>query len=89
VRHRCVYGIDMATKQEIIAANHSTEAIRAFIEADAVVYQELDDLRDIYKDVAGCFACFSGDYPTDVRESTMNLIESERLTRKSVQPIAR
>jgi amidophosphoribosyltransferase len=91
VRHRCVYGIDMATKQEIIAANHSTEAIRAFIEADAVVYQELDDLRDIYKDVAGCFACFSGDYPTDVRESTMNLIESERLTRKSVPsvPIAR
>jgi amidophosphoribosyltransferase len=83
VRHRCVYGIDMATKQEIIAANHDTEAIRAFIEADAVVYQELDDLRDIYKEVAGCFACFSGDYPTDVRESTMTLIESERLTRKS------
>jgi amidophosphoribosyltransferase len=84
VKHRCVYGIDMATKQEIIAANHDVEAIRAFIGADALVYQELADLRELYKDVAGCFACFSGDYPTAIGESTLTLIEGERLTRRSL-----
>jgi amidophosphoribosyltransferase len=83
IKHRCVYGIDMATRQEIIAANHSVEEIRAYIGADAVIYQSLEDLRDVYKDVAGCYACFSGEYPTEVRESTFELIEAERLTRRS------
>jgi amidophosphoribosyltransferase len=82
IKFRCVYGIDMATKQEIIAANNTTEEIRKYIGADAVIYQSLEDLRSIYQDAAGCFACFSGDYPTNIRESAMTLIESERLVRK-------
>jgi amidophosphoribosyltransferase len=82
IKHRCVYGIDMATKQEIIAANMTEEEIR--VGADAVIYQRLEDLRDIYRDVAGCFACFSGDYPTQVGEGAMQLIESERLLRHRV-----
>ena len=84
VRHRCVYGIDMATRDEIIAATHDHEQIRAFMGADAVIYQPLDAFREIYKDVAGCFACFSGEYPTEIRESNMKLIESERLVRRRV-----
>jgi amidophosphoribosyltransferase len=83
VKFRCVYGIDMATKKEIIAANHNVEEIREFIGADAVIYQSLEDLKDIYAEMAGCFACFSGDYPTQVGESTFSIIEAERLTRRS------
>ena len=86
IRHRCVYGIDMATKKEIIAANNTTEEICAFIGADAVIYQTLEDLREIYADVAGCFACFSGQYPTNILESEMQLVEDERNFRHS-QPI--
>lgn len=83
ILHRCVYGIDMATKKEIIAANFTQEEIRIFLEADAVIYQDLDDLKEIYKDVAGCFACFSGQYPTDVPEETWAVIEAERNLRQS------
>lgn len=78
IRHRCVYGIDMATKKEIIAANYTTEEIRDFIGADAVIYQTLEDLREIFADVAGCFACFSGEYPTNIAESEMQIVEDER-----------
>jgi len=83
ILHRCVYGIDMATKKEIIAANFTQEEIRIFLEADAVIYQDLDDLKEIYKDVAGCFACFSGKYPTNVPEETLAVIEAERHLRQS------
>ncbi len=83
ILHRCVYGIDMATRKEIIAANHTLEEIRDFIEADAVVYQSLEDLKEVYRDVAGCFACFSGVYPTGVGEETMGVIEAERELRQS------
>lgn len=83
ILHRCVYGIDMATKKEIIAANNTLEEIRAFIEADAVVYQSLEDLKQIYREVAGCFACFSGEYPTEVGEETLSAVEAERTFRQS------
>lgn len=82
IQYPCVYGIDIAMKKEIIAANHDVEAIRAAIGADAVVYQSLDDLRRIYADIAGCFACFSGEYPTAIAPSTMALLAAERLVRK-------
>ena len=83
ILHRCVYGIDMATRKEIIAANHTLEEIRVYLEADAVIYQSLEDLRDIYREVAGCFACFSGVYPTDVQPETLQVIEAERELRQS------
>ncbi|MBM4345086.1 MAG: amidophosphoribosyltransferase [Deltaproteobacteria bacterium] len=83
ILHRCVYGIDMATKKEIIAANHTLDEVRAYIGADAVVYQSLEDLKDVYRDVAGCFACFSGVYPTEVGEETLGVIEAERELRQS------
>ncbi len=82
ILHRCVYGIDMATRKEIIAANHTLDEIRDFIEADAVVYQSLEDLKEVYREVAGCFACFSGVYPTQVGEETLGVIEAEREMRK-------
>ncbi len=64
-------------------ANHTLEQIRDFIEADAVVYQSLADLKAVYREVAGCFACFSGVYPTGVGEETMGVIEAERELRQS------
>jgi len=71
ITHPCVYGIDMSTSDEIIAANHSIEEIRGMIGADALIYQDLDVLRSLYEDVPCCYACFSGEYPTGLPDALL------------------
>ena len=63
----CFYGVDTPTKKELIAANHSVEEIRRFVEADSVGYLSLEGLRRSVKDEEHdfCYACYTGDYPTD------------------------
>ena len=40
----CYYGVDTPSKQELIAANHSVEEIRRFVEADSLGYLSLEAL---------------------------------------------
>jgi amidophosphoribosyltransferase len=83
--HPCVYGIDMSTRREFVARGRSHEEVAAQIGADAVVYQELDDLvAAVMEGQPGrrdmCTACFSGDYPTgDITPEMLLQIETERL----------
>lgn len=69
VRHPNVYGIDMPAREELVAAGRSEEEVARFIGADALVYQDLDDLVEAVR--AGNPAlerfedsCFSGRYVT-------------------------
>ncbi len=63
----CFYGVDTPTKKELIASNHSVEEIRRFVEADSIGYLSLGGLSKAVKDSTGdyCYACYTGDYPTD------------------------
>jgi amidophosphoribosyltransferase len=63
----CFYGVDTPTKKELIAANHSVEEIRRFVDADSVGYLPLEGLRKALQDDrhSYCYACYTGDYPTD------------------------
>ncbi|TQM66717.1 amidophosphoribosyltransferase [Actinomadura hallensis] len=64
----CFYGIDFATRAELIAGNLSVEEIRDSIGADSLGYISLDELisaSHIAKD-ALCRACFDGIYPIPV-----------------------
>ncbi len=85
--HPCVYGIDMSTRREFIARGRSTEEVAAEIDADAVIYQTLDDLVGAVTarrpDLPHmCTACFSGKYPTgDITPDMLLRIEEERLAR--------
>lgn len=68
--HPCVYGVDMSTRSEFIARDHSVEEICAQIGADHLVYQTMEGLeRAVCEGVPDaprfCNACFTGDYPTD------------------------
>ncbi|MCP5106341.1 MAG: amidophosphoribosyltransferase, partial [bacterium] len=61
----CVYGIDMQTRGEFIAQDSTPAQIAAKIGADAVIYQDLDEMekavRTQNKNVkAFCKACFTG-----------------------------
>lgn len=69
ITHPCHYGIDTPTRDELIAANHSTEEIRAYLGVDSLAYLTLDEMVA----AAGahspwCHACFSGKYPTEIPE---------------------
>ena len=65
----CHFGVDMATRRELIAANMSVEEIRRYVGADSLGYLSLEGLflaigkgRDSF-----CTACFTGDYPIPVQ----------------------
>jgi amidophosphoribosyltransferase len=65
----CFYGVDTPTKRELIAANNNVEGIRRFVEADTLGYLSLPSLRKAVGDSEKheyCYACYSGDYPTEL-----------------------
>lgn len=69
IRYPCFFGVDMASRWELIAAQKSVEQVRDFIGADSLGYISLDGLvksvglpRDNF-----CTACFTGDYPIPVQ----------------------
>jgi amidophosphoribosyltransferase len=66
----CFYGVDTPTKRELIAANQSVEEIRQFIDCDTLAYLSLDKLQLAVHDIGAeshfCYACYTGDYPTDL-----------------------
>ncbi len=79
IKHPCIYGIDMSVKREILASHYDVDEIRQYLGADAVIYQELEDLKDLYKDLPICHACFSGKYPTGAGPEVLEAIEKEKL----------
>src|ERR1700691_2057947 len=63
----CFYGVDTPSKSELIAANHSVEEIRQYIEADTLASLSLDALLASVRDEQKpgyCTACYTGNYPT-------------------------
>lgn len=79
IKHPCIYGIDMSLKKEILASHYKEEEIAKYIGADAVVYQSLGDLKEMYKDLPICDACFSGKYPTGITKELLEEIEKEKM----------
>ena len=65
VKWPCFYGIDFASKAELIANGLDTEAIRAVIGADSLGYVSLDGLIAATEQPRTrlCMACFDGQYP--------------------------
>ncbi|MGM9491519.1 amidophosphoribosyltransferase [Ideonella sp. YS5] len=84
VRYPNVYGIDMPTKEELIAHNRSIEEIREFIGADALIYQDVDAMKRVVgalnPRLAGFEAsCFDGHYITgDVSAADFDAMQSQR-----------
>jgi amidophosphoribosyltransferase len=64
----CFYGIDFATREELIAGRESVAEIAASIGADSLGYISLDGLVAATGLPQGrlCHACFDGDYPIPV-----------------------
>ncbi len=69
IRWSCHFGVDMATRRELIAANMTVEEIREFIGVDTLGYLSEDGLLDVVNGNSNrfCHACFSGNYPIPIQ----------------------
>jgi amidophosphoribosyltransferase len=69
IRHPCFFGVDMATRWELIAAQKTIPEIKEAIGADSLGYISIEGLIEsvgLPKDMF-CLACFTGDYPIPVQ----------------------
>jgi amidophosphoribosyltransferase len=70
VRNPCFYGIDMPTRDELIAARLSPDEIRDHLSVDSIGYLSLEGMLDAVSDAGTfCSACFSGDYPAPLTDA--------------------
>ena len=90
VRYPNVYGIDMPTRQELIATDRTTEEICNEIGADYLIFQDLDALSHAVSKVSPAVnsfetSCFNGHYITgDITPEYLQTIESQRNSNHSV-----
>jgi amidophosphoribosyltransferase len=84
VRFPNVYGIDMPTRAELVAAHRSEDEVAAEIGADALIYQDLDALVAAVQAVNPKLtnfeaSCFDGRYVTgDVTADYLHVVETRR-----------
>ena len=64
----CFYGVDTPRKSELIAATHTLDEIREFLEADSVAYLSLEGLLGAVgtERASYCSSCYTGQYPVPV-----------------------
>jgi len=64
----CFYGVDTPRKSELIAATHTIDEIREFLEADSVAYLSLEGLLSAVNTerTSYCTSCYTGNYPVPV-----------------------
>jgi len=61
----CFYGVDTPRRSELIAATHTLEEIRKYLDADSVAYLSLDGLTSAVRGGRSkyCTSCYTGVYP--------------------------
>ena len=81
IKWPCFYGIDMSTRQELVASDLTVDEINAFLGADSLGYLSLDGLvraagspKDDF-----CRACFDGEYPVAIPERAGKFVLEEQL----------
>jgi amidophosphoribosyltransferase len=68
ILHACHFGVDMGHDDDLVAARLDAEALRRHVGADTLEFLSLDGMmRAIGRDDGYCNACFTGDYPVEVR----------------------
>jgi amidophosphoribosyltransferase len=69
IRHPCYMGVDMASRRELVAANHSVEEVQRLLGADSLGYLSVEGLMQVVQGGRRgfCDACFTGNYPVPVQ----------------------
>jgi amidophosphoribosyltransferase len=82
IKWPCFYGIDMSTRQELVASDLAVDEIRSFIGADSLGYLSLAGLvaSTGAEKSSFCRACFDGEYPIEVPERSGKFVLEEQLS---------
>jgi amidophosphoribosyltransferase len=96
IQHPCYYGIDFPEQSELIASGRSLAEIEQEMGADAVIYQDVEGLKQSLVDsqtsssscgskkgLNPCTACLDGKYPTDVTVSGKGFAAARKMDRGS------
>ena len=81
IRNPCHYGIDMSTREEMIAHERSVEEIAKELGATSLAYLSMDGVYEAIGTSAEshCDACFTGNYPLGDPESANGKFALEQL----------
>lgn len=63
VMHPCYFGVDIAYRKELLAAEMSVKEICEYIGADSLDFLKLDNLTNTLGSKNFCMGCFNGIYP--------------------------
>jgi amidophosphoribosyltransferase len=94
VRYPNVYGIDMPTREELIACGRNEAEIAREIGCDELIYQDLEALREDVRSVNPAVvnfedSCFSGVYVTgDVTKEYLEGVEAQRRDGNKMEDMA-
>ncbi len=77
VKNPCYYGIDMPSKDELIAAHVGIEELSVSFGADSLTYLSIPGLERVTGS-ATCAACFTGHYPVAIEPGEREAIEGQR-----------
>jgi amidophosphoribosyltransferase len=95
VRYPNVYGIDMPTQTELVAHNRSNDEIRAYIGCDALIYQDVNAMKEAVRQCNPAIAnfeasCFDGMYVTgDIAAQDATRINAGRSTEENPEDASR
>lgn len=81
IRHPCYFGVDFATKDQLIAAGKSLEEITRFLGVDSLVYLSQEGMLSCmqFPSQHYCTACFDGDYRIDILHPTIEEPSQQQL----------
>jgi amidophosphoribosyltransferase len=73
----CYYGVDTPSKEDLIAATHTLDEIRDFLEADSVAYLSLEGLLSTVQSEQSsyCRSCYTGQYPVDFPRDEVSYLQ--------------
>lgn len=79
-KHPCYYGVDFATRGELMAANHSIPEMEKVLELDSLRYISVDGLLGATSQPKDhfCTACFTGNYPIKNPDEMCNKYRMEQ-----------
>jgi amidophosphoribosyltransferase len=86
----CFYGVDTPSKSELIAANHTVDEIREFLEADSVAYLSLEGLMSAVGSdkTSYCSSCYTGRYPVECPRDETSYLQLALKLDKEKEPVA-
>ncbi len=77
--HPCYYGIDIPSKEELIASKHSIEDIKDYLGVNSLAYLSNEGmLKSVNAGKGFCMACFNGKYPVPLSSDMQNNYSNQK-----------